>query len=76
MTAIDPFSVLPLEICLKILSQNFSSDQDLVLLWTEVRNVSKTWRAVIDDFVRQKHLPTTCISYSLGPVYQVYILHL
>ena len=30
--------------------------------------MSKTWRAVIDDFVRQKHLPTTCINYSLGPI--------
>ncbi|MCJ1381609.1 hypothetical protein MMC17_004720 [Xylographa soralifera] len=68
MVAIDPFSVFPVEICLKILSQNFSGDHDLVLLWTEVRHVSKTWRSVVDEFVRQKHLPYTFIDYSIDPI--------
>ena len=65
MGALDPFAVLPVEISLKMLAQNFSSDQELVLLWTEVRNVSKTWRAIVDDYVWLKHLPATSISFSL-----------
>ncbi|MCJ1296302.1 hypothetical protein MMC34_007868 [Xylographa carneopallida] len=68
MAAIDPFSVFPVEICLKILSQNFSGDHDLVLLWTEVRHVSRTWRSIIDEFVRQKHLPYTFIDYKIDPI--------
>ncbi|MCJ1248454.1 hypothetical protein MMC30_005672 [Trapelia coarctata] len=65
MAALDPFAVLPIELSLKILSQNFSTDQDLVVLWTDVRNVSRRWRMIIDDYVRVKHLPTTNISFSL-----------
>lgn len=68
MTALDPFAVLPVELSLKMLSQSFSSDQDLVLLWTQVRNVSRRWRTIVDDFVWVKHLPTTSISYSLKPL--------
>ena len=65
MGALDPFAVLPVESSLKILAQNFRSDQELVLLWTQVRNVSKTWRAIVDDYVWLKHLPATSISFSL-----------
>ncbi|MCJ1430708.1 hypothetical protein MMC27_000058 [Xylographa pallens] len=50
------------------MSQNFSGDHDLVLLWTEVRHVSKTWRSVVDEFVRQKHLPYTFIDYKIDPI--------
>lgn len=63
MVAIDPFSVFPVEICIKILTESFPSDQDLVYLWTEVRNVSLAWRNIVDESVRQKHLPTTSINY-------------
>ncbi|MCJ1402362.1 hypothetical protein MMC11_005582 [Xylographa trunciseda] len=68
MVAIDPFSMFPVEICLKILSQNFSSDHDLVVLWTEVRHVSRTWRMLVDEFVRHKHLPYTFIDYEIDPL--------
>ncbi|MCJ1394305.1 hypothetical protein MMC18_007183 [Xylographa bjoerkii] len=68
MAAIDPFSIFPVEICLSLLSQNFSGDHDLVLLWTEVRHVSRTWRNVVDEFVRQKHLPYTFIDYRIDPL--------
>jgi len=65
MTALDPFVVLPVELSLKILSQNFSSDQELVTLWTEIRHVSRRWRIIVDNYVRVKHLPTTNIGFSL-----------
>jgi hypothetical protein len=64
MALLSPLSVLPTEICLKIISENFRSDEGLVILWTSVRNVSRRWRDLVDDYFRLEHLPRTTIIFS------------
>jgi hypothetical protein len=62
MALIDPFSTLPTELCLKVISQNFSTDECLMILWTSIRNVSQRWRDLVDDYVRLEYLPKTVIT--------------
>ena len=44
-------SWLPLELWQKVVEENFTFGVDLISLWTSTRNISHTWRKIVDDFV-------------------------
>ena len=58
MRAEDAVLPLPAELYAAIIS-TFRSEQDLVFLWTVLRNVSHLFRDLVDEFVRRRHLPET-----------------
>ena len=53
----DQLSALPTEILLQVVAHIVATDQDLIDLWTSIRNVSRPWRAIVDDFVEKSTLP-------------------
>ena len=58
---------LPSELCASIISDNFISDHDLIPAWINLRNVSKFWRGLVEDFVRKRHLPHSYIMLCFDP---------
>lgn len=61
----DSFPHLPVEILASIVSI-FETEQDLIFLWTVLRNVSTLMRDLVDDLVRTRHLPHTMIFSTTG----------
>lgn len=59
-------STLPTELHLSLLSQNFSTDTDLLFLWSILRNVSKYWRSLTEEFVGRRWLPEVFIVFVFG----------
>lgn len=58
---------LPVELQTKIVNYLVTSkERDIGFLWTSVRNVSKTFRSIVDELVAKKHLKHTSIQYPLG----------
>jgi hypothetical protein len=59
-TTVESVQHLPPEILLAIV-QTYRSDQDLVFLWTVLRNANHTFRDLVDEWVRRRHLHTMMI---------------
>lgn len=58
--AITSLAPLPTEI-LQAVVRTFRSDRDLVFLWTVLRDVNHLFRALVDNWVRRRHLRTMSI---------------
>ena len=61
MASSKTLAELPAELCRYLVSVFMAEEADLIFLWTSMRHVSIFWRTIVDDFVRQKHLPATYI---------------
>jgi hypothetical protein len=58
------FPVLPTEIWLKVITEQFNTDEGLEILWLSVRMVSRQFRDIVEDYVQRGYLPSTTIIFS------------
>jgi len=68
MATTPQLPTLPMHLQKKILNHlstpsKYLPPEDLVFLWTTVRNVSTTFRAIVDDIARSQYLPNIEIHY-------------